>query len=92
MLSIICLFQMTNQEGFNTASDTLLSELNKRFARILKPKIRNSSGRLIDNPEFEPVYSVATALDPRFWLALNEDQLNAAKSEIRRLVSTLIRF
>lgn len=68
---------MKNERGFITVSNQLLSELNDRFSFITDA----------NHADFEPVYAVATALDPRFRLALTDDQMAAARSEILRMVS-----
>lgn len=63
-----------------TAARKLTEEVQRRFSYVLDP----------DNPKFEPIYVVATALDPRFRLLLNDAQMNAAKGRILQLVSWFI--
>ena len=59
------------------ASTKLTEEIQRRFSYILDP----------DQPNFEPIYAVATALDPRFRLVLNDGQINAARRRIMQIVS-----
>jgi hypothetical protein len=74
---------MKTKAGFIVASNKLLKDMKERFGRILDPA----------HSKFDPVYAVATLLDPRFRLLLkNETLLNpglepSAKKEILRLVS-----
>lgn len=53
-----------------------MNEMNNRFAYVTEPV----------HFKFNPIYVVATALDPRFRLSLTAEQLDAAKTEILRLV------
>jgi len=54
--------------GFVTAAAHLRTELEDRFAYLTDP----------NHARFEPIYMVATALDPRYRLMLNDDQNSAA--------------
>lgn len=70
---------MKKVDGFKTASERLLEEIKSRFSYILDP----------DHKQYEVIYAVATALDPRYSLALQDNQLVSAKEEILRLVSII---
>jgi len=59
------------------ASAKLTEEIQRRFSYIMDP----------NDQEFEPIYVVATALDPRFRLVLTEEQTNAANRHILHMVS-----
>ena len=64
--------EMKDQRGLGGAVALLRSELKRRFDKILNPKA----------PDYEPIFVLATALDPRYKVVLNTEQLTSAKTEI----------
>lgn len=67
---------MSKVVGYIKASEKLIQEMRDRFAYITDP-----SGK-----KFEPIYVIATALDPRFRRSLDHNQLEKAKKEILKQV------
>jgi len=66
--------EMKGQRGLGGAVTLLRSELKRRFDKILNPKA----------PDYEPIFVLATALDPRYKVVLNTEQVASAKTEILR--------
>lgn len=73
-------FQSRTINGFIMASAKLAEEIRRRFSYIIDTT----------HPEFEPIYVVATALDPRYRLILTDEQINAANRHILYLVSKFL--
>lgn len=57
-------------------STVLLKDIEARFNHILNT----------NNPNFDPIYSLATMLDPEHFWILNNEQVQAAKKEIESLM------
>ena len=64
--------EFKSNPGVSEAAELLLTELKRRFRKYTDP------GDL----EHEPLFLVATALDPRYKLLLNAVQLGSAKKEL----------
>lgn len=71
---------MGKQAGLVLAAKKLQTELDKRFSFITDPNAHRHNGT------FESIYIVATALDPWYRKALNDDQEIEAKDSILNLV------
>ena len=71
---------MRNEVGFSVASEELTKEMTSRFEFITNP----GNG--------EPIYVVATALDPRYRALLDAQQMAVAKNEILKLVKSKINY
>lgn len=56
----------------------LKANLDSRFSRVYTPAAIN----------FDPIYALATYLDPRYTLLLDGDLLDLAKRELKLLVSS----
>ena len=69
---------MKEKPGLHKIASTLHRELNRRLESILDPQA----------PVFDPIYVKATFLDPRYRIVLTSAQVEAAKSDILREVST----
>ena len=60
-------------------ASVLQRELSLRFANVLQPQVAG----------FNPLYVKATALDPRYYILLDKEQLQHAKTELLREVGAV---
>ena len=67
---------MKKRQGLKSISSLLLKELNRRFQRFLEP----------DDLQHDPVFLMATILDPRYQMLLDSNQKTSAKTELLRQV------
>ena len=69
---------MKEVEAVKAVSDILLSELERRFSKLLD----------VDDKDHDPIYMIATLLDPRYKMILDADQISHAKKEcLKHLVN-----
>ena len=56
------------------------------IARIMKEELEHRFSRFSDpfDPEFTPIYVVATSLDLRYRIVLSSDQIKSAKDILKR--------
>jgi len=64
--------EFKSNPGVSEAAELLLTEPKRRFRKYTDP----------GNLEHEPLFLVATALDPRYKLLLNAVQLGSANKEL----------
>lgn len=69
-------FQAKRNDTTANIAEILLEQIRSRFDYITNPR----------NAGFDSIYVTGTYLDPKVALALNTQQIEAAKSEIRRQV------
>ena len=63
---------MKSQRGLAGAVTLLETEMKRRFDRILNPKADG----------YEPTFLVATALDPRYQVVLDAEQIASARAAL----------
>lgn len=64
--------QVQQQSGLSGAASLLKAELNTRFKKFENPS----------RIDFDPIFVISTALDPRFRVLLSKEQIAAAKQVI----------
>lgn len=72
----VALFQKLTDPHLLRISTKLKTEIKQRFAKILD----------VTDFDYDPIFSVATFLDPRYALSLGEEHVESAIREIKRLV------
>ena len=72
-----CFVQMKSHPEVSDIARILQRELQRRFRKFTDP----------GDTEFNPLFAVATTLDPRYRVILNTLQLQAAKQHILKEVS-----
>ncbi len=56
----------------------MCAEMKERFAKILD----------VSHPEYDPIYAISTFFDPKYAFTLDDEQIEIAAAEIKRLVCT----
>ena len=71
--------EMKKLPDLSTVASVLQSEVKHRFRKCTDPH----------DPEHDPLFLVATFLDPRYKLLLNPSQIDSAKKELLKLLKHL---
>ena len=77
--TLLSILQMKEIPGLRQLASVLQKELDHRFLTVLNPQFTG----------FNPLYVMATALDPRYSILLNTEQLRCAKAELFREVDAI---